>query len=106
MSHPTLHKLSDSSSHSLVTRTLDAVDRVHARATARIHDVRNGLRSTLERGIDRAEQLTSSVIDRARQSIDRADHVSADVVNRAQGVVGQAIEKARLARSKPEHLAS
>lgn len=89
-----------------MTRTLDVVDRVHARTTARLHDARNGLRSTIEPGIDRAEKLANAAIDRARQSIDRVDHVSADVVNRAQGVVGQAIEKARLARSKPEHLAS
>ena len=101
-----MNKLSDASSTSLVTRTLDAVDRAHARGAARLHEVRNDLLSTLERGIDRAEQVSASVIKRARTSIKRVDKVSADAVNRAQGAVGQAIEKARLARATPAHLAS
>ena len=99
----TIHQLNKPTT-SLVTRTLDAVDRAHARAAMLLHDVRNDVRSTVERGIDRAEELTTSVFDRARRSIQKVDVVSADVVNRAQGVVGQAIEKARLARSKPEHV--
>ncbi len=69
-----------------------------------LHGARNELRSRFEHGLDRLEQLTSTTIDRARKSVQRVDVASADVVNRAQGVVGQAIEKARLARTKPEHL--
>jgi len=100
-----MNKLSESSS-SLVTRTLDVVDRAHARTAARLHEVRNELLSTLERGVDRAEQVSATVIKRARKSIKRVDQVSADAVNRAQGAVGFAIEKARLARATPTHLAS
>lgn len=92
----------DSSSNSLVTRTLDGVDRAHARIATRLHDARNAVLTTLEHGLDRAEQLIAS----ARKGIKRADQVSADAVNRAQGVVGQAIERARLARTIPEHVAS
>ena len=101
-----MNKLSDSSSTSLVTRTIDAVDRAHARTAARLHEVRNQVLASLERGIDRAEKVSTTVITRARTSIKRADQVSADAVNRAQGVVGQAIEKARLARATPAHLPS
>ena len=101
-----MNKLSDASSTSLATRTIDAVDRAHARAAARLHEVRNELLATLERGIDRAEKVGSSAIKHARASVKRADKVSADAINRAQGVVGQAIEKARLARTTPAHLAS
>jgi hypothetical protein len=101
-----MNKLSDTSSTSLATRTIDAVDRAHARAAARLHAVRNELLATIERGIDRAEQVSSSVIKRARTSVKRVDKVSADAVNRAQGVVGHAIEKARLARATPAHVAS
>ena len=95
-----------SPSPTLVTRTLDAVDRAHARAATILHNARNDLRATVERGLDRAEQLTTTAFERARQRVKRADVVSADVVNRAQGVVGHAIEKARVARAKPEHLPS
>ncbi|MDB4960502.1 MAG: hypothetical protein JWP01_501 [Myxococcales bacterium] len=91
----------------LSTRMLDAVDRAHARAAAVLHNVRNSLLTALERKIDGAEHLASSAIERARHGVKHADHVSADVVNRAQGVVGQAIEKARLARaSKQDHIVS
>ena len=99
------HKLSDASSTTLVTRTIDAVDRAHARTAARLHEVRNELLGTIERGIERAEKLGANVIKRARKSVKRVDKVSANVVNRAQGAVGQVIEKARLARSTPEHVA-
>lgn len=85
---------------SLVTRTLDAVDRTHARAAKRVHDVRNGVRGALERGLDRAE----AVIARLREGLQRADARSADAVNRAQGAVGHAIERLRHARTSPEHL--
>lgn len=101
-----MNKLSDSSSTSLVTRAIDAVDRGHARAAARLHAVRNDLLATLERGIDRAEKVSTTAIERARSSIKRVDKVSADAVNRTQGLVGHAIEKARLARTRPAHLAS
>jgi hypothetical protein len=101
-----MKKLSDSSSTSLVTRTLDTVDRAHARIAARLHEVRNDLLASLERGLDRAEAASASAIKRARKSLRRVDKVSANAVNRAQGVVGQVIEKARLARTTPAHLAS
>jgi hypothetical protein len=101
-----MHKLSDSSSTTPVTRTIDAVDRAHARVAARLHAVRNELLATLERGIDRAEQVGSIAIKRARARIKQLDKVSANAVNRAQGAVGQAIEKARHARTAPAHLAS
>jgi hypothetical protein len=101
-----MKKLSDSSSTTLVTRTLDAVDRGHARAAARLHEVRNELLATLERSIDRAEKVSAIVINRARKSIKRADELSANAVNRAQGAVGQAIETARLSRSTPSQFAS
>ena len=96
----TVHQLSDSHATSLVTRTLDAVDRTHARAAMRIHDLRNGLRGAIERGLDRAEEAVASM----RDALKRADERSASAVNRAQGVVGQAIERLRLARTTPEHL--
>lgn len=94
------------SSVTIVTRALDAVDRAHARAASKLHGARNDLRSTLEHGIERAEHLANTAFQRARQSVERVDVVSADVVNRAQGVVGQAIEKARETRAKRVHAAS
>lgn len=101
-----MNKLSDATSTSLVTRTIDAVDRAHARIAARLHEVRNDLLAALERGIDRAEVLSTAAIKRARKSIKRVDKVSANAVNRAQGAVGHAIEKARVARTMPAHVAS
>ncbi len=89
---------------SFLTRVLDSVDRGHAKAAAMIHGARNTLHATLERSLDRAELMSTSMIGGARKRLQRIDVVSADAVNRAQGVVGQAIEKARLARSKPEHV--
>lgn len=100
-----MKKLSDSPSTSVVLRTLDAVDRAHARAATRLHDVRNDVLAALERSLDRAEAMSAKAIKRAREGIKRADHASADAVNRAQGVVGQAIERARLART-PAYIAS
>lgn len=79
----------------LVVRTLDAADRAHARAATRIHDVRNGIRATSLRGIERVEQLVTTAIARAKDAISRVDAAGADAVNRAQGVVGTAIERAR-----------
>ena len=79
----------------LVVRTLDAADRAHARAAMRIHDVRNGIRSSSLRGLDRVEQLVTTAITRSREAISRADAAGADAVNRAQGVVGTVIERAR-----------
>ncbi len=96
----------DSSSPSLLTRALDAVDRGHARTAMRLHELRNDLLGALERGIHRLELVGSGAIKRARTGVKRADEVSANVVNRAQGAVGQVIEKARLARTTPEHVAS
>jgi len=87
-------------STSLLTRSLDAIDRGHARTAMRIHDLRNDLLATLERGIDRLELVLKS----ARKGIKRIDVVSADAVNRAQGAVGMAIEKARISRT--EHAVS
>lgn len=79
----------------LVVRTIDAADRAHARAATRIHEVRNGLRSSALRGLDRVEHVVVATISRARDLITRADASGADAVNRAQGVVGSAIEHAR-----------
>ena len=102
-----MKKLSaDTSSTSLATRAIDAVDRTHARIAMRLHDVRNEVLDSVKRGIDRAEAISARVIERARAGVDRADHLSADAVNRAQGVVGHAIEKARLARATPAHVAA
>lgn len=96
----TAHQLSDSHSTSLVTRTLDAVDRTHARAATRLHGLRNDLRGALERGLDKVEEVVASM----RDALGRADARSADAVNRAQGAVGQAIERLRHARATPEHV--
>ncbi len=97
-----MHKISEPASTSLVTRGLDVIDRAHARTAMRVHDVRNDILTTLERGIDRLEAVLAS----ARKGIKRVDAASADAVNHAQGLVGKAIEKARLARSTPAHVAS
>jgi hypothetical protein len=96
----TVHQISDSHSTSLVTRTLDAVDRTHAAVAMRVHGLRNNMRATVESGLDKAE----AAIARARELLVRADERSADAVNRAQGVVGQAIERLRHSRMSPEHL--
>lgn len=95
-----------SRSVTLVTRALDAVDRAHARAATVLHDVRNDLLHRLVDRIERAELRTLSVFERARNGVDKVDAVSADVVNRAQGVVGHAIEKARVIRSNRLHVVS
>jgi hypothetical protein len=79
----------------LVVRTLDAADRAHARAATRIHDVRNGIRVSSLRGLERVETLMTTAIARVRDGIARVDAVGADAVNRAQGVVGTVIERAR-----------
>jgi hypothetical protein len=89
-----------------MTRTIDTIDRAHAHTAAWLHEVRNELLASLERGLERAEVVSSNVIQRARKGIKHVDVVSANAVNRAQGVVGQAIEKARLARATPPHLPS
>lgn len=103
----TAHKLSDVHSNGgILTRTIDAIDRAHARTATHLHDRRSGLVHKLEAAIDRAEELVTSLFERARKSIQRVDVVSANAVNRTQGVVGQALERARLARSKPNHIAS
>ncbi|HET9627253.1 MAG TPA: hypothetical protein VFP84_38095 [Kofleriaceae bacterium] len=96
-----MKKLSDSSSTNLTTRAIDAVDRTHARIAMRLHDIRNDVLDSVKHGIDRAETITTNLFKRARTGVDRVDHVSADAVNRAQGAVGQAIERARLARATP-----
>ncbi len=83
----------------LVVRTLDAADRAHARAASRIHDVRNELRSSVMRGIDRVETVMTKTLARARDVVTRADALGADAVNRAQGAVGAAIGRARGDRS-------
>jgi len=103
MSTANVQHLSESSRVTVVARTLDAVDRAHARAATLLHDARNDLRSTLERGIERVERLATTACARARQRVQRADAASADAVNRAQGAVGQAIDRARQARARREH---
>ncbi len=89
-----------------MTRALDAVDRAHARAATVLHNVRNDLLHRLADRIERAELRTNSAFERARNGVHKVDEVSADVVNRAQGVVGQAIEKARVIRSQRQHVVS
>jgi t-SNARE complex subunit (syntaxin) len=100
------HKLSDGHAHGLVTRTLDAVDRAHARTATKLHDGRNAVIKRLETTVDRLETVMTQVFERARKGLQRVDAVSADFVNRSQGAVGQAIERARLARTSPDHVAS
>lgn len=97
---------SESKSITVLTRALDAVDRAHAKAATVLHGVRNDLLQRLSNSIERAELITTSAFERARNGVHKADTVSADVVNRAQGVVGQAIEKARVARSQRLHVVS
>ena len=92
----------DVSTPSLLTSALDSVDRGHARAASSVHTIRNQVRETLEHGLDRVEALVAT----ARKRLTRADAATADAIIRAQGAVGQAIERARLARTTPQHLAS
>ena len=96
----------DSKSITILTRALDAVDRAHAKAATVLHNARNDVLQRLSNSIERAELLTTSAFERARNGVHKADTVSADAVNRAQGVVGQAIEKARVARSQRLHVVS
>ena len=96
----TVHQISDSHPTSLVTRTLDVVDRTHARAAMRVHDLRNNARAAIERGLDKAEELIAQL----REGLKRADQRSANAVNKAQGAIGQAIEKLRHSRTSPDHL--
>src|SRR5689334_12364680 len=100
------HKLSDGHAHGLMTRTLDAVDRAHARTATRLHDGRNAVIARLERAVDKVEEVVTGIVERARKGIQRLDTVGADLVNRSQGAVGQAIERARLARTSRDHVAS
>lgn len=97
-------KQSPSQSVTRVTRALDAVDRAHARAASKLHGARITVLSAVEHGIDRLENALFGAIERARVGVHKADAASADAVNRAQGVVGQAIEKARETRSHREHI--
>lgn len=90
----------------VLTRALDAIDRAHAKAATVLHNVRNDLLHRLADRIERAERLTTSAFERARNGVHKVDTVSADVVNRAQGVVGHAIEKARVVRSNRPHVVS
>lgn len=90
----------------VLTRALDAIDRAHAKAAKVLHDVRNDLLQRLANRIERAELVTTSAFERARNGVHKVDTVSADVVNRAQGVVGHAIEKARVLRSNRLHVVS
>lgn len=75
----------------VVARAIDAVDRAHARAAMTLHEARNRIVASAERGLDHAAAL----IDSARTRLKAIDATSADLVNRAQGVVGAAIERAR-----------
>lgn len=100
MNEATIHHLSPPARPTVVTRTLDVVDRGHARAAMKLHDVRNDLRATLEKGLDKVEQLVTGAVQRARDGLKVADARSADAVNRAQGLVGTAIERARHVREK------
>jgi hypothetical protein len=99
MTASAVHPLSSTDTR-IVSRAIDAVDRAHARAAMWLHERRNKLRARLERGIARAEDVTSTALQRAHRGVERFDVASADAVNRAQGVVGQTIEKARHRRSK------
>ncbi|MBA3458613.1 MAG: hypothetical protein H0T46_01525 [Deltaproteobacteria bacterium] len=107
MNTTTVHKIADvHSTGGIVTRAIDAIDRAHARTATHLHDRRSSLMTKLEAALDRAEEMMTSAFERARKSMKKIDVVSADAVNRTQGLVGQALERARLARSKPGHLAS
>lgn len=97
MNEATVRKIEPSTS--LAMRAIDAVDRAHARAATKIHNVRSELLSSLDRRLERAEQLAMSAIERARMGVKRVDVASADVVNRTQGVVGRALDKARQSRA-------
>lgn len=88
--------------NSLVTRALDSVDRGHARAAASIHTLRNSVRDALTSGLDRIEAVSTKLIKTARKRLTSADTATADAIIRAQGVVGHAIERARLSRSEPQ----
>ena len=90
----------------VLTRALDAIDRAHAKAATVLHNVRNDLLQRLADRIEHAELVTSSAFERARNGVHKIDTKSADVVNRAQGVVGHAIEKARVLRSNRLHVVS
>jgi hypothetical protein len=96
MSEATVRHIQPPTSRTL--RALDAIDRAHARAATKIHNVRHDLMTSLERRIERAEQLALTAIERARQGVKRVDAASADAVNRTQGVVGRALDKARTSR--------
>lgn len=106
MSDTTVHQNSQLSKVPFTMRAIDAVDRTHARAATVLHGVRNDVRGTLERVLDRAQELTLAAFARVRSSVQKADAVSADVVNRAQGVVNHALDMAREAGTKRAHLPS
>lgn len=76
-------------------RAIDAVDRTHARAATALHGVRNDVRGTLERVLDRAQELALAAFERARKTVQKADALGADAVNRAQGAVNHALDAAR-----------
>lgn len=87
-------------------RAIDVVDRMHARTATKLHEARNGMRTRLERALDRAEQLTTKLFEVARSSIQRADQLGADAVNRAQGVLNRGLDTAREVGAKRSQLPS
>lgn len=84
----------------LTLRAIDALDRTHARAASSLHGVRNDVRGTLERALDRAQELTLAAFDRVRARMKKLDSASADAVNRAQGAVNHALDVAREAKAR------
>ena len=106
MSDTNVHPNSHSTKTPITLRAIDAVDRTHARAATRLHDVRNDVRGTLERVLDRAEELALAAFSRIRNSVKKADAMSADAVNRAQGAVNRALDMARESGAKRSQLPS
>ena len=100
MSQPTVHPTSPRAKIPLTLRAIDALDRTHARAATTLHGVRNDVRGTLERALDRAQELTLAAFARVRASMKKADAASADAVNRAQGVVNHALDVVREAGAR------
>jgi hypothetical protein len=96
----------DHPSNSLVTRVLDSVDRGHASAAGRVHGLRNRMRDSLSRGLNRIEAFATATINSARARIVRADAITADAIIRTQGRIGNALERARHARSISAHVTS
>jgi hypothetical protein len=103
---PSTTRKLEAPANNLLTRVLDSFDRGHASAADRMHGLRNAVREALSRGLDRLERVTTSTIGAARSRLARADERTADAIIHTQGRIGNAIERARHARSLPGHTVS